>query len=403
MHYHSPYLIAHVARSAFGLADPVIGLPVNVGLVAEEAGNSVDFGGAAYAAALGEYLERQHFFNFVPVHAHKPLGVACDEALRASLVHALAQTRTARASVAGLDRRAFDLVRVTDLASGRAALLPHCLVALSHDDAYPDADLYPLRDTCACGVHVDPAASLDAALREFAERQTLIAAWIRGTPQRELAGVDRFCAAHPRLARVHADLASVGTVRVVSLDGGLPGYTLFAFLSAAAPDQVTQFACGMAHAHRPEHALQKAILELWHTFVSVPRKLADADDPESRTDRLDRHLLAFNRPDAARGLRFLADARGEAEPERTEVEAFCRQPACDRRTLLAALTRIAERIYWYSNSMAWHGRTFVFSRVLSPDFFLHMDTSAHLNLDNAYGRWLGLDPEAFDGSAIPFP
>lgn len=402
MHYHSPFLAPHLARASFALADPSLGLPANVGLYSEEAGNSVEFGEAAYAVALGEYLERQHFFNFVPVDAVGTLQRQCAPQLTASLVRAFEQTAHA-SSRPRINDHEFELVHATDLLSGQKTLIPRCVVALTHDNDRPDADIFPIRDTSGCAVHCSPEASLDATLREFAERQTLVAAWCLGQSRAEITGLSGFYRGRRRTQAAYDHLAAAGYVRLLWLDAGLSGYCIFAFFVAYRQTDIAKFACGMSYHYDPMLAAEKALLELWHTYVSVPRKIEDANMPDSRVDRLDQYLLAFNGCDAADRLRFYRAAHPGHCLGTLPVDAFVAQSTSNRADLIRSVSEISPCLSWYTNSMVLRGSLLIFSRIISPDFFLHIDPSKSLNLRNSFSDSLNIDWSQFDFSPIPFP
>lgn len=62
--------------------------------------------------------------------------------------------------------------------------------------------------------------------------------------------------------------------------------------------------------------------------------------------------------------------------------------------LLSVLSALGVTGYFYSNYSAVNGMRCLFCRYLSPDLFLHMDSSGNINLMNAYS-------EGFSASILP--
>lgn len=396
MHFDSFFPYADEIRRATSIADPRLGSPTNVGVEGEEIGNAVGFGEAPYRAALGELAERRHFAGGVPVDSIGSIGEVDAPDLREALRKALAQT--SGMAVEQMDAMRIGFTRCRRLGGLDSASLPHCLISLGRPGNRSNGELLPARDTSGCAVHCTPGEAIAGALREFVERQTLLAAWMSREAATELEGLDRIVASLRGAAGAWRLLSEIGKVTCFRLDAGLHAPVVFCMFEAASADAAVQFACGMGSHWSGAAALEKGILELWHTFVSTPIKMKEADRPNSRLHRLDKHFLTFNHTGARARVRLIGPA-----VERIDAEAYLSQRDVRQDEVVERVLAVSREVYVYSGVEPMGSQLLIAARVVSPDFFLHVDPSRSLNVVNAFTKRLKICGDAIDRSPTCLP
>jgi ribosomal protein S12 methylthiotransferase accessory factor YcaO len=260
----------------------------------------------------------------------------------------------------------------------------------------------PHRDSSGCALHRTAEASRQSALREFAERQSLLAAWIASRSEAEIIADGADFPEGSLAGHLFSKLKESGEVRLLFLSRMFAGYCVFAFFVANTEHCEARFACASAFDIRSDAAVGKALAELWHCWIATPMKLQTAASEPQALNHLERNFLSYNDLEAASRLRFCAD-RGEPEMSVVPLHEFIRYPSVTVAELEQSVCRISENIFWYNYPVIFGANVFVASKIVSPDFFLHIDTSRRLNFSNRFAVFAGLDYSRFDYSPTCLP
>jgi hypothetical protein len=395
MHFTWAEGCGHEIRAGSLYAAPLNRIPVNVGLENGEIGSAVGSGLGGVKAAVGELAERRHFARSVPSAARRFLHELECERDRSAVKEALAQVADG-VSASELETLGMDMTNVVRLPAEESVAVPRCLVAVDLEGT--EARLMPFRDTSGCAAHVDPAACIDAALREFIERQTLVACWIdsRGTARLQNFS-ELLTAAGDEIASCYRELRSVGEITILLLDGGLPGYTVFAYFCRTRSGGEIFFSSGAACAWELGSAVRKALAELWHCYVGMRIRTNGLDHERASFGRLGEAAIVYNVANAYARLRGFR-RRDDHVVSAKDVDGS--KTGSD--DAIKRLARISESIFLYCGTEMCCGTLYVTAKVFSPAFFLHIDTARPLNVRNAYARYLALKLDSFDKSPLCF-
>lgn len=358
------------------------------------AGIGIGYGDAAVRSAAGEYIERGHFQHYVHAESKSPLA-ACGQDLEESFVHALSQTALSDRSDKGLiATHAFYMSRAYQLRDYAPTWCPTVLLRL-HDSPAEDRAFFPLKDSSGSACHTSAEVAVDKALGEFLERQSLLASWLDGSSVKQLL-LDEQALPTDLSRHCLQALRCNGEVVLFDISLGLPSYTVLA-LFIGSGDRTVHYAAGASGNRRPAAAVEKAILELWHghfamALNSAPRNIIS----DREAGRLEVNYDRANHDGKLTQFSFVGAAEHEA------LAAYLEKPELSMREQAARTCEISPNVLVYLGHQWWHGSPRYFAKVLSPDFFLHLEHRYHFNADCLFSRRLGLDLANLRVDPVPF-
>lgn len=157
-----------------------------------------------------------------------------------------------------------------------------------------------------------------------------------------------------------------------------------------------KYCAGMSYCGEVAEALEKSLLELWQTYRFMDLFKAIESDENKVEDSYLRYFLSCNDYITYQEITdyvVVAD-----EQNREGFSAFSLD------VFLSVLKKLGILGYFYSTLSSVNGVNCVFAKYISPDLFLHMDSSKNINLKNRYS-------ESFESSIlssrletmVPFP
>ena len=343
-------------------------------------GSGVGGGSNSIKIGLGEYFERRHFYREV---LSRKLGFL-SESLTPEEVEgfkgAFVQTCSKNISARTFEERKIYLSKVVRSWDFSTCFIPTVCISLSSVGLESDTYLYPLRDTCGCSFHWRTDVSFLGAIKEYLERQFLLKFWLTSACLSRVSKTQVLDLLMRRDARyLYSALVASGEVSAFDIsDYKFPGACILVVYGQPREGHNVKYCAGMSYATDVASALEKSILELWQTYRFMDLFKTIDSDEERVEDSYLRYFLSCNSYETYQDVTDVQiDAKGQ---EKTSNVSF---------TLAGILSVLkGENIsgYFYSKAAKVNGLDCVFSKYVSPDLFLHMNSAQNINLINKYSK-----------------
>lgn len=318
----------------------------------------------AYLASLGEHRERLHFYRLGESAPYKTdyLYHLGDDALTLfaeALIHRCNETHQSRHI---LEHR-FRLLPVWNLVDNSRAYFPE--VYFSLNPRHPERGFLPLSDSTGCASHSTITQSVNAALNEFCERQSLLYHWFAGTCRGEYhwpSDIDKL--PHPQLWKLFGQM---GDLRVfdISLFEGIP--VVLCLYRSFSPHPV-QFLISTASAVDWAGALQSAIEELWQGYCFMLGYIDSPERVEKSGDRYIRHFVRCNHP---RTVEAFAAWQKRNHPI-VDYDLSHRATGDSIHCRVEKLQDWSNKVFAYTFQQFTGASSVYYSKVFSTDFFPFM-------------------------------
>lgn len=344
--------------------------------------------------AYGEFLERNHFFTGVPITARKPLSEVKTPTLSAKL-KTLCQELQINESL-NIDEHAFCFTQVEDLFNGQACDYPFNAVSLNGKKE--DRHFIPFNDSCSCASHRSKDKSLLNSLSEFIERQALIGSWM-ARRYRYRIEPELLMEVTP-YSELVKNLLDNGELYIFENGLQLPGYSVLMFYFSKSERESVQYSVGASAGLSLQKALISALEELWQCYT-FQYNVENTHLLEEKAGS-DYHLnfQQCNHLGVKAIIPFM-DNLSEQSIDVKTTDDLNQYPPFLFNEAIAELKTISSEIYYYHH---YDVCTKVhYTKILSPDFFMHMGVDKRLNLNGAYARCLSICPETAYREKIPFP
>lgn len=361
-------------------------------------GSGVGGGARSIKAALGEYFERRHFYREIISTRNGVLNESLTKIEVDSFACALTQTASKLVSADEIEKHQFSLTRVMRASDFSECFIPTITISLSAYGLAEDNFLYPLRDTCGCSFHWDLNVAFLGAVKEYLERQFLIRFWLTKQCRSLISCVKVESLLTGRNVKYLYDaLVFSGEVSIFDIsDNRFPGVCLLVVYGQKKANHHVKYCAGMSYCGEVAEALEKSLLELWQTYRFMDLFKAIESDENKVEDSYLRYFLSCNDYITYQEITdyvVVAD-----EQNREGFSAFSLD------VFLSVLKKLGILGYFYSTLSSVNGVNCVFAKYISPDLFLHMDSSKNINLKNRYS-------ESFESSIlssrleamVPFP
>lgn len=344
--------------------------------------------------AVGEYLERRHFFNEIRAVSTRKLHEMMPESSANAFVRAL--TQTSQLTEEHVSSHPFATVRAFNAFTLEQVELPAVLVALDNFTADADLSFYPSRDTCGCSCHVGLTDSINGAVGELMERQSLLLYWLTGKANYEIVPDGKTGINY--VDEVMRNLCSRGQLKIMDVTlPGAPGYAILTIYGTADKENTIKYSTGLSYAASFKAALHKSVLELWQSYICMHNFIIGEYEPEDIIDRYQQHFMSCNTFSTYTELCDTTEFRNKP----VQLSVFDGE-AYDISDVMDFLQELTPNIFIYyardlmSDGMLWY------TKVLSPDLFLHMDNSGAININNSiYTAGTGI--AAREKVMVPFP
>ncbi len=351
------------------------------------------FGPRGVQAAYGEFIERSHFYLSIPADIKDEFRQHNHETFTQSLCHMINQLKETDSDPS---THQFNLTKVKNVFNDEVAYLPTVLFTLAFFDS-ADRKFIPFMDSCGAAVHISFEKARDSSLLEFIERQALVASWMTRQYKHKIDA--DVLLKIPHYSRLAEQLLNSGEVHVFDLSVGLPGFVIMVLYFSHSIEDSVQYSIGISAGFSPLEALTKALNELWldysflYTSFAVWGKVEKVPDGKKYTIR---HLEDNNVEKTKKIMSYDLTAASDMT-----AEDFLKLPKITTSDALASIRTISDQVFLYHKNDP--RGDYHYTKIISPDFFLHMSVSDKLNIDNLYFKKLGYDPNNLYRHVIPFP
>lgn len=342
--------------------------------------------------AIGEYFERRHFFNEIVANGEKTLYDMMSPHAADAFTRAFVQTSSLAEDVVRTHQ--FKTTRAFNLFSLEKQEIPAVIIALDNITAASDLTIYPDRDTCGCSFHGNLNDAMDGALCEFMERQSLLLYWLQGQANTEISG--EIITGINYIDEIMSALRSEGEIRIFDITlPGAPGHAVLTLYGTTNEDSQIKYSTGLSYANSMEKALCKSVTELWQSYICMHNFLIGGYTDEDIIDDYQRHFLSCNKYES------FTDLCENTLFRQSDVVLSLENPPSDN-DLLSYLEKISHNIFVYYARERASENLFWYTKVVSPDFFLHMNGSGAININNKlYRAGNGIKHREF--KMVPFP
>lgn len=342
--------------------------------------------------AIGEYFERRHFFNEIFANGEKTLYDMMSPHAADAFTRAFVQTSSLAEDVVRTHQ--FKTTRAFNLFSLEKQEIPAVIIALDNITAASDLTIYPDRDTCGCSFHGNLNDAMDGALCEFMERQSLLLYWLQGQANTEISG--EIITGINYIDEIMSALRSEGEIRIFDITlPGAPGHAVLTLYGTTNEDSQIKYSTGLSYANSMEKALCKSVTELWQSYICMHNFLIGGYTDEDIIDDYQRHFLSCNKYES------FTDLCENTLFRQSDVVLSLENPPSDN-DLLSYLEKISDNIFVYYARERASENLFWYTKVVSPDFFLHMNGSGAININNKlYRAGNGIKHREF--KMVPFP
>lgn len=344
----------------------------------------------AVTKGLAEFLERRAFF----------VEILPEKALRISDFY----NQISHAWAAAIDQcwNKLELTNagysvpcnvVFSIFNGSAQLVPNEIISLRASEEMPRV---LFSDSCGNSFHTDLAAAFENSIFEFLERQNLIAYW---NSARELK---TFKLRHDdcNLGRFNPALKLLleeGEIFVISTNIHFKIYSYLCLFRGKKKGCLVKFASSGAAKLCPVVGLRSALDELIGSY-NFMKFHADPSNAEIKNlDEYKRTFLSFNSPETI--YQFKLPKTFKKLPS-THFVAGKAYKFCET---IESIANVSKNVYLFSK-LAFANKllkTGVVTKVLSPDFYLHMNQTIPSNFNNSFARLSGIaKPKMLP---LPFP
>tara|TARA_B110000091_G_C13687144_1_gene420434 strand:- start:298 stop:1020 length:723 start_codon:yes stop_codon:yes gene_type:complete len=238
-----------------------------------------------------------------------------------------------------------------------------------------------------------------SSLNEFIERQALVGSWLGSSGVKQYDS--NILLTLPKLKRLAEQLTQNGDVSIFDISNSLPGYTIvMCYFSKSKKDKV-QYVIGVASSGDLIESLTSALTELWQDYIYIYCYDIDSEKMQDISSVLmfagdSYHMNHFqdNTPQTKNRIHYFNTAT------HTKLIASGNKQY-NHQKLLEGINKISPNVFVYQQKDL--NAEFYYTRVISPDFYLHMSIHEPLNFKNRYSKSLAVSTTAKNQERIPFP
>ncbi|EBR8158347.1 microcin B17 processing protein McbC [Salmonella enterica subsp. enterica serovar Newport] len=343
--------------------------------------------------AIGEYFERRHFFNEIVAGGEKKL----DEMMVPSAADAFTKAfvQTSLLTKDKIRNHKFKTVRAFNLFNLDKQEIPAVIVALDNITAADDLKFYPDRDTCGCSFHGNLNNAIEGSLNEFMERQSLLLYWLKGKATAEISR--EIITGINHIDEILLSLRSEGEIRIFDITlPGAPGHAVLTLYGTTNKSSQIKYSTGLSYADSLKKALCKSVTELWQSYICLHNFIIGGYTDDDIIDSYQRHFMSCNE------YQSFSDLCENTEILAQDIKLRLEDEVSVNYTLLDYLEHISENVFVYYARERVRDNLVWYTKIVSPDFFLHMNNFGAINLNNNIYR-AGSGIKSRESKMVPFP
>ncbi len=351
----------------------------------------------AICGAVGEFMERRHFYNEVTPEKELTISEMMPEIAALSYIDVMQQTAL-NDFKGSIQSHRFQSNSVFNLFSHEFCHIPSIFISMSNHGLEHDNGYLPNRDTTGCAAHICFEKSLDGSLKELVERQCLLRYWLTKHVKKEIVINSRPNCINDN-ARVLIDrLQRSGKLKLYDITiPDMPGYAVICLYGSSDSNSTIQYCTGLSYDHSAANALEKSLIELWQSFSFLHYSKVGGYDIDDIDDSYHKHFWLSNKYET---FSIMTDVINSSS---ITLDHFIGQPTSSRLDLEYYLKTITNNLFVYARKEALQSSNIYFTRVLSPDLFIHMDCSSPINFNNKLSCSFPKMYEERKSNMVPFP
>ena len=361
------------------------------------AGSGIGSGSNSLKTALGEYCERKHFYTEIIPDTQNSLTYSLSPDEANQFAHAFAQTSYPTRQHGDVLEHTYHLTKVIRITDFTECYIPTACLSLTHYGLGQDNTIYPSRDTCGCSFHWDAKKAIFCAVKECLERQFLNRFWLTAQHLERISAqsIINLLMKSDFLA-LASSLNKAGDIVAFDISDPLfPGRCIIVCYGQKNSTHHVNYCTGMAYSDTRTHALEKTLEELWQTYRFMDLFAHCKGDKSTLKDPYLKHFFNCNTYESFKEITTSDACRRTA------------RPPTSRFTISELLNTLADQKiqgYLYVKTSRIEGRKCVYCKFISPQLFMHMDNSRHINLNNDYSAFFQRDIlPARQVNMVPFP
>jgi ribosomal protein S12 methylthiotransferase accessory factor YcaO len=351
----------------------------------------------ALIPAFGEFLERKIAESNYRDRANQKatLSEIPDPILVRSISHMLSQVSLESKNI---EKHEFEFTKCLNIITGEVLLAPRIFFSVS--PSHKDVKHMPERDSSGGSIHSIPSESYQRSLFEYVERQSLIAAHTFKYHKNSILLKSEITRLKTTIRQLIEYFTSIGKLYLadISVFDGI--YVIAAvFSSDYGP---VKYAIGSSGHLDPNKALEKAILELYQSFVLMltVHDSSDGINYETKRESLPPYSLIFCDSNHSKTV-FEFSFSEKTNP--ITIGDFLDQNIGTLDYLHKSISGLTNYLLLFSMTFDLGSEIFIFNKVFSPDLFLSINVGGNINKQNNLTTYLLKSGFTFDFKPIPFP
>ena len=342
--------------------------------------------------AFGEYHEREHFFLDVPLSQRGSIEAVVPRALREKyslLLSQLSKNEITKDSVLSYSK-------VTSLKDEKA--VPYFYNALALKSDARDTALLPFSDSSACATHNSKQASFDNALSEFIERQAFLGSWMAQRANYRIAP-EVLLRVTP-FTQLVEDLLSGGELYIFHNALDLPGHSVVMFYFSKDKRDKVQYTVGASAGFSLPAVLTSALEELWQCYAFLYNVGNTATLKDKAGSSFHRKFEAYNNT-STKGIIPYFKEGALLDNTIANYEDVKSAKVYTAQDIIDEFNKRNNDVFYYHKIDT--AKKLHFTKIVSPDYFVHMALDEPLNIINAYSQRLGITTKNAYTTRLPFP
>jgi hypothetical protein len=345
--------------------------------------------------AVGEYLERKHFYNEVAIDGYSEI---CNlEGLNNDSKHAflrlIRQTMRKDLNSGSLKKHKFTTVTAFSVFDMKTVQIPAVMVSLSgrRGDLGNDKMYLPHLDTTGCSAHVNLEKATSSALNELIERQCLLSYWSTLKIKSCIDNITVSVNLSSYAKKIVNKLMLSGELKIydITMDN-CPGFAIICIYGSQNESHSVRYSTGMSFNEVFHVAIDKAIIELWQSFTLHHLFTIGGYTRDDIDDSYHKYYWDCNSYETYKLMTSVS--------LRINVSDIATYHSVKEYSL-----SLTKNLFYYIRSEVIGPSNVWYVRALSPDFYIHMDFSNPINFKNKISNLMRITTNERSNIMVPFP
>lgn len=256
--------------------------------------------------------------------------------------------------------------KVINYYTGEIGFLPKGLITFANLER-EDRIFSPFIDTTGNAVHTNLSLSILASGLELIERQCMLLAWHRLTPSGESYLLNHNDLKFLKIPQEIINLLDIGELHLGNISSNFSAFTFICTFKSKNINDIVQFSIGASSSLSSEKAIKSAILELYSTYIFVKNSCESTNN----LDQLKINFLKKNNINSHNEFSCFI------EPSVKFNKSIIDQVEYKESEFFESIKNVTNNLFLYTRPFKINSLNFWGTRLMSPDFFLHINTELH--------------------------